>query len=206
MTPNERVAAADRVIAIALGVAIAAMVCFALTGCASVPSTSGAAFLAGVHDPGSNYEDGIGLRVEAMTDTPLRPVVRASVTNAFKTFADSGYTYAAAAGLRYGETWYAEGGYTVFGYASSVASATFDDNDSTSYWRIGYDATDWGVAATYYPVFGGKYETDELRVESRFAFGRLVLFVEPAFYRMTLPVAQERVSDVALRGGVGVRW
>lgn len=180
---------------------ITAGVALALTGCAS----SGAAHLIATSDPSSGYEMGIGVRAEIEGRGSIAPVAQAKLTNARKFDADSGYTYAASAGVRFGSRWYAEPGWIAYGYESNFPDgSTWRKRSDSWYAATGYRADDWAISVRYVPSPGDSYDSDELSIKSQFSTGRLSLFVEPSMFRLASYGKTE--THTAVQAGVGVRW
>lgn len=170
------------------------------TGCTS------SAYLTGTVDSGAGYDPGLGVRYELSGDSGLlRPRLDLHLAYMPKRHASSGYTYAGAAGLMLGKSWWVEPGWTVYGYESRFDDGTtWEKRQSSPYLRIGRTSPDWQVALRYVPPSDDSYNSDSLGIDWRYTGERWSWYVAPDVYRLT--VNGERREDVGMRVGVGKVW
>ena len=183
----------------------AAAICFVLlcsTGC----SSSGAAYVVATSDPAAGYDPGLGVRVDLTTHGTLRPVLKATMTNAAKSVADTGYTYSAYTGVAYGTTWYGEAGWLQYGYKSTFKDGTVWKSDKNSWYSaVGYRAPNWSLALRYVPPTDDAYESDDISLEGKVMFGKVILFAEPSIYSFKRN-GQDKETHSSVRAGIGWHW
>jgi hypothetical protein len=173
-----------------------------LAGCAS---TTGSVQGVVIHDPSSGYDTGLGVSADAVTRGTFALATRATVSNATKRDADSGYTYSGSAGLRLGQRYFAEAGEIWYGYESQFADGSEWRKDrNTWYGSAGMTLPRWQGILRYYPSPGDDYDVEEFALESRHYFGRWLVTLEPSVYGIT--IAGGRRTETSFRGGFGVRW
>jgi len=173
-----------------------------LTGCASTP---GSVQGVGIADADSGYDTGLGITVDAVTRGRLAVATRATLANATKRHADTGYTYSGSIGARYGSRYFIETGEIWYGYESTFADGTIWAKDrNTWYAATGVRLVRWSGILRYFPSNGDNYQVREWAFESRHTFGRWLITLEPTVYGIT--VAGERRTGTGVKAGIGWVW